>query len=181
MGDETERVRLWGEAMVAIAALRRLVTDDTRAAEAEAVARYAILAMVGVRYPNTGEELVDADTVHRMWKVLNGGDPRRDDDDAIGYRRCAAAMGMAARELDLHGIDVARYAARYVLSQIDPALNAVGDADLDDFIARVRADNSISGVIADLLLSTGALGTPKTEDRQALQDKIGKRLKPKGR
>lgn len=176
MSDTTEiaRQRLLG---VALAALRDLRNASPQAGrdEAEQVAEVALRALVGIEFGGAGE--ADAAIVHRMWQVMNGGRPGADGgaDDAIHVRHLALVLHHAAHTPGLFGEANAR-ATIGQCAKIDPALASAKPDEMAQLLERIADGGSLAGAVADLLLSTRALGTTATEDRGDVQRRVAKAI-----
>jgi urease gamma subunit len=194
---EVEKLRLLVAAEAAIRALRN-ASDVENRDEAEAVALFATNVLVGIRDFRNGAALFDPTLLHRMWRVMLGApaEPRRGDYDGIGARAVVRIVEHSARTLSnaayappdldpaqakLHRKvhrDAALHEARHLLRSVDPALDKVGDPELEELLFDIaKKRKAVTGAVADLLIASGALGTGTTEPRADVQRRVTSAMK----
>jgi hypothetical protein len=167
---EQRRIRLMVEAERAIEALRNENAGD-ETEKAYQVAWYALRVLAHVPIAlDAGEPVyADAGKLRRVWRVLRGGVAlgngatavaEGDAEDAIRFREVAGIIDFAANSAKVHARSLALHMLRSALGQVDAAFLSATDSVLLSALDARTAGNAMSGVLADLLIATGALGIP---------------------
>lgn len=153
-------------AFIAHLAQRRMLSDPTRTAAAMRVAVVGLKALCG----EWQDEIIAAD------RILTRASTRSDD-VAADYAKIARVVSVyapgAADPVGAGGV-----ARAFLMTVDDAAFRRTEAVDIEKILALYHARRlALSGAVTDLVRIARALGTTKTEERQAVQDRVTKAIR----